>query len=292
MIFAGDFAQLPPAMGGESVSLYGSCDGMYASSKQSQEMAMGKAIWHQVTTVVILRQNMRQTLQTPDDDRISGHRGAPKITDKEFQNVSIITGLNVHKDEYNRLSAIRFAEETGQELVAFYSEDHMSIVEDDKCQPRGKGVHSNIMHISDYLQGLLWEAMPLANDKLLPPVLYLCKGMPVMIRLNSATELCITKGQEGVVYGWKDIIGSRGKRVLEVLFVSLTTPPTEVRIPGLLTNVIPLMQKSITVSCSLPDDTIIKVSCSQVHVLPNFSMTDFSSQGKTRVYNLIDLNNC
>ncbi len=104
----------------------------------------------------------------------------------------------------------------------------MSIAEDDKRQPKGKGVHGNITHISDYLQGLLWEAVLSANDKQLPPVLYLCKGMPVMIRLNSATELCITKGQEGVVYGWKDIIGSQGKRVLDVLFVSLTTPPTEV----------------------------------------------------------------
>ena len=32
-----------------------------------QESAIGKALWHQVTTVVILRKNMRQKLQTVED---------------------------------------------------------------------------------------------------------------------------------------------------------------------------------------------------------------------------------
>ena len=32
-----------------------------------QEAAIGKALWHQVTTVVILRENMRQKTQTDED---------------------------------------------------------------------------------------------------------------------------------------------------------------------------------------------------------------------------------
>jgi hypothetical protein len=32
-----------------------------------QESAIGKALWHQVTTVVIVRENMRQKLQSPED---------------------------------------------------------------------------------------------------------------------------------------------------------------------------------------------------------------------------------
>jgi hypothetical protein len=31
-----------------------------------QESAIGKALWHQVTIVVILRENMRQKLQSPE----------------------------------------------------------------------------------------------------------------------------------------------------------------------------------------------------------------------------------
>ena len=51
MVFAGDFAQLPPAVGGEGMSLYSHSIGSIASSMKSQEEAIGKALWHQVTTV-------------------------------------------------------------------------------------------------------------------------------------------------------------------------------------------------------------------------------------------------
>ena len=60
MTFSGDFAQLPPAVGGEPVSLYSRTIGVVAADMKSQEEAVGKALWHQVTTVVVLRENMRQ----------------------------------------------------------------------------------------------------------------------------------------------------------------------------------------------------------------------------------------
>lgn len=53
MIFAGDFAQLPPPIGKEHAALYSRTVGMNAVL-QDQESAMGKALWHQVTTMVIL----------------------------------------------------------------------------------------------------------------------------------------------------------------------------------------------------------------------------------------------
>ena len=64
MIFAGDFAQLPPPMGAENVSLYSRTIGKHSTSLKSQEEAMGHSLWHQVTTVVILRKNMRQLQKT------------------------------------------------------------------------------------------------------------------------------------------------------------------------------------------------------------------------------------
>lgn len=60
MIFAGNFAQLPPVIGHEHSSLYSHTVGMNATSLRDQEAAIGKALWHQVTTIIILRQNMRQ----------------------------------------------------------------------------------------------------------------------------------------------------------------------------------------------------------------------------------------
>ena len=51
----------------------------------------------------------------------------PSICDDKFQNVSIIIAKNLHKDEINRLGAIRFAQETGQKLMNFYSEDSVNV---------------------------------------------------------------------------------------------------------------------------------------------------------------------
>ena len=124
--FAGDFAQLPPPVGGENVALYSRTIGQSGTWKQAQEMAMGRALWHQVNTVVILRQNMRQTTQSEDDDKLhkalenmrykdcslvdiqflrshitSQLPGRPSITDPDFRFVSIIAAKNAQKDEIN-----------------------------------------------------------------------------------------------------------------------------------------------------------------------------------------------
>ena len=152
MVFSGDFAQLPPAVGRENVSLYSKSIGAVASDKKSQEEAIGKALWHQITTVVILRQNMRQKKQSPEDAKLrtalenmrykactaedisflrtlvsSEQPGRMSVCSNDFRNVSIITGTNLQKDEINRLGAIRFAQETNQELTDFYSDDTVRV---------------------------------------------------------------------------------------------------------------------------------------------------------------------
>ncbi|KII82908.1 hypothetical protein PLICRDRAFT_71588, partial [Plicaturopsis crispa FD-325 SS-3] len=154
MIFAGDFAQLPPVPRGPgSSSLYSAGVGTQHNSGNGiaeQEASIGKALWHQVTTVVILRENMRQKSQTPDDaklrtalenmrykdctqddinflmTRVAGTvHGRPRLGDKQFRNTAIITGINVHKDRINELGCERFAADTNQTLTHFYSKDEM-----------------------------------------------------------------------------------------------------------------------------------------------------------------------
>ncbi len=70
MVFSGDFAQLPPAVGGEYVSLYSRSIGTLLTDIKSQEEAVGKAQWHQVTTIVILRENMCQNKQSDGDAKL------------------------------------------------------------------------------------------------------------------------------------------------------------------------------------------------------------------------------
>jgi hypothetical protein len=302
MVFAGDFAQLPPAIGGENVSLYGRFIGARASDKKSQEESIGKALWHQVTTVVILRQNMRQQKQSEDDNkfrtalenmryksctlediiflrsRISSKLpNRPSVTDKNFRDVSIITAKNIHKDEINRVGALRFAQETRQTLTDFYSEDSPKIREEniDKSTSRCKVLH--VKEISDEMQEVLWNQLPSTTDKHIAGKLSLCIGLPIMIRHNFATELCITKGQEGYVYGWQSTVGSKNQRILDTLFVKLKNPPSSVQFNGLPENVVPIMASTKIIKAALLKDAAVQISRTQVEVLVNFSMTDFGS---------------
>lgn len=63
MIFARDFAQLPPST--DQGSLYSqSIESIIYTINiyKRQEASIGKVVWHQFTTMVILQQNMRQHL--------------------------------------------------------------------------------------------------------------------------------------------------------------------------------------------------------------------------------------
>ena len=318
MLFAGDFAQLPPAIGQEHASLYSRTVGSKSTSRRDQEAAVGKALWQQVTTVVILRQNMRQRSQTSDDaslrqaltnmrykactpqdiaflrTRISSClSNRPHIASSKFRDVSIITALNVHKDEINYLGSTRYAQETSQELTHFYSEDTLSSGGAERPKKIStKSPKNKTVIITDSLQNTLWNQPPSSTDKGIPGKLSLCIGMPVIIRTNTATELCITRGQEATVYSWQSTTGSKGQKMLDTLFVKLQNPPQAIQFDGLPANVVPLTRSTVSVKCALPNDESLTISRNQVEVLPNFAMTDYSSQGKTRLFNPVDLNNC
>ena len=94
------------------------------------------------------------------------------------------------------------------------------------------------------------------------------------------------------IVGWKSGIGSRGQIVLDTLFVKLDCPAKTINIEGLPENVIPLVKLKKSVKCTFPNGVSIPVRRSQVHVLPNFAMTVYSSQGKTRPNNVVILNSC
>ncbi|KAL1684491.1 hypothetical protein GGG16DRAFT_32579, partial [Schizophyllum commune] len=310
MIFAGDFAQLPPVRG---------CR-LYDRKVQTDKNIIGKAIWHQVTTVVILTENMRMRTATPRDRLfatalanmrygactradmslvnslvVGSEPGAPDLTDEKFKNVSIITARNAEKDAFNELGCKRFAEESGQVLTSFYSCDYRA-AEEMATGPSGKKGRGRKRPVnagsglSEGIQNTLWSSLPCFTEQI-PGRLDLCIGMPVMIRSNIATELCMTKGQEGVVCGWTASMGNRKQRVLDVLFVKLLNPPKTVNIEGLEPNVVPLSRQEERVTCLLRNDEVITIDRSQVPVLPNFAMTDYAAQGKTRSTNVVNLTN-
>lgn len=91
---------------------------------------------------------------------------------------------------------------------------------------------------------------------------------------------------------WQSAKGPEGQLILDTLFVELKNPPKTVKFEGLPDNVVPITRHSTATVCSLPNDDQISLSREQVPVLPNFAMTDYSSQGRTRPDNPVDLNSC
>ncbi|KAJ7806623.1 hypothetical protein B0H13DRAFT_2244087 [Mycena leptocephala] len=89
-----------------------------------------------------------------------------------------------------------------------------------------------------------------------------------MLRANDATEMCMTKGPAG-------------QQVLETLFVRLINPPRNIKIADLPENVVPLVRTITHITCLLQDDTLLSVLREQV-----------TSQGKSRIKNLVELGYC
>jgi len=122
----------------------------------------------------------------------------PNVAAKEFRNVAVICGKHSYKDKLNALGCERFAEDTGQTLTGFYSIDKWGKEVDPATKVKWGKNHkaSKLKHTSneiDYNDQLeIWKLPHCASENIAGK-LSLCIGMPVMIRNNDATELCITK---------------------------------------------------------------------------------------------------
>ncbi|KAN0101085.1 hypothetical protein V8E55_001069 [Tylopilus felleus] len=160
------------------------------------ESAIGKALWHQITTVIV--------------SPVPGH---PFLSSQKFQNVSIITAWNSHKDQINELGCTRFAKDNNQCLTPFYSED-ISLADSDITNNTSKRTR------------------------------------------HSRNAINISKK----VVGWTSTFGHHYQLMLDMLFVELENPATVVQLENLPLNVVP----------------IVCIRCRQVHVLPNFAMTDYN----------------
>ena len=301
IIVAGDFAQLaPPGQGCKS--LYNGDVGTNvnaATNPRGQKNTLGKVLWHHFTTVVLLRQNMRQNISSEDDDRFRtmlGNLRYKNCTDKDLdylksrtvtksnqshlltpntKDVPIITGRNVQRDKINLLCSEKYISEQKLESCDFYSVDKLV---------SSKNNQFSLMTTS--LQKQLWDTLPVDSEHL-PGKLTLCLGIPVMIKYNEATECSVTNGADCIVVGWQSTT-VYDIRTLEIIFVRLLKPKEPIQLEGLPINVVPIRCLERQITCRLPDDSEIIIIRKQVPVIPNFAITDYVSQGKTRPFNVID----
>ncbi|KIJ23407.1 hypothetical protein M422DRAFT_106741, partial [Sphaerobolus stellatus SS14] len=226
--------------------------------------------------------------------------GKDKLKSNLFRTISILTSGNKYRDKINDMGSDRYAHSTGQTLSQFYTIDTLTeaaVKQTQRIQGRSRlkcAYYQSHNTIHPVKQHALWKLYPdMTKHKV--GILSLCVGMPVMIKKNVATELCITNGAEADVVGWSSVSRNYcGKQisVLEVVFAKLKNPPKCVNLPGLPENVVPIPRSSTRIECMLPNGSIVPINREQVDIIPNFAMTDYASQGQTRPINVLDLTDC
>ena len=309
MVFAGDFAQLPPVL---AKPLYSKMKTIRQESAHSQEVLIGKSLWEQVTTVVILRANMRQTTAGHEDEKLRAlltnirykactnddleflstllpieEGGTRDIHATLFRTTSVITATNAAKNAINDCAALRFAIETRKVLQPFSAID--KVVEKTTRRSTEQRINKSL---SSNERKLLLKLPPNNTDNI-PGTLDICEGMPVTIRRNDATSLGITNGAEGVIVSW-DVFENptenvENTEVLDTVFVKLINPVTPVNIGSLPSNVVPIIRRSLRINCEHVDGTKRTVNRQQIPINLNFAMTCHASQGKTRKINVVSL---
>jgi hypothetical protein len=204
---AGDFAQLPPP--GVSPPLYSHNVSTVLHDTHSptvQKWTLGKALWHQVTIVVILRQNMRQKSQsvgdakfrtalenmrykscTEDDiellySRIAGPGpNQPKLAESQFRHVSVITARNIHRDKINEMGSVKFAKDFGEKMTTFYTADKWKSTENTKHIKKIVKHHIDPLRssntIPESLQEKLWSLPHSASKITLVSCPYVLESM-------------------------------------------------------------------------------------------------------------------
>lgn len=298
VIFTGDFGQLKPV---SEYALYNHDLIRHPSMSSALRLEgmnalKGVYLWRLVRTVVLLKKNQRQSgdkeyaallnrvrtgesetahwngdaddfatlqtrlLQNLDNESISRFQAT------EFGQTPIIVGRKQVRDLLNRRILAHHAAYIGAEVHKYYSRDHV-----DGSSPSTRD------------QEKLWLLASSRCDRA-PGYIQLFPGMKVMVQENVAFANNVVNGAVGTV---RDIRyeEDRGKRYASVVYVEI---PGAGRVCGNVDNdVVPIFPVRYTfkwtrkpaMETRKPD--IVKVTRTQLPLLPAYSYTDYKSQGRS-----------
>lgn len=294
VIFAGDFAQLPPVA---DQRLYGKLDTkVRASTERGQDMVFGKVLWQSVSRVVNLTVQYRQAGQenaefvsllqrlrvgrcTQSDFETLNSRVLenchPNLKSQEWLNAPIIVKDNAAKDALNEHCAIRFAQDNKRDLHWYYPVD------------KYKNSEITDATLVDHLRSLNSNH---TNQRLgcLPLVL----GMPVLVAQNFDVEGGIVNGSRGTVKKICYYIDGKGDRHLRSCVVHIPNSSSEA-MPNLSANDLPILRDSRAMSFRHPHTgRSCTMQRAQVPIVPAFTMTAHRAQGQTLPNVIVDLQSC
>lgn len=305
VIFAGDFAQLPPVGYKRLYTnlIHRQKKGSHLTA--SEKDVIGKLLWLSIRNVVVLKEVWRQKVQEghdavqvnamnmfvdllvrlregrcTDEDyqllctRLVGNV-QPEWSSEKWKRTPMIVSQNEAKDVLNNAATVAFAKRSGRELHWYYAIDRHDgkTLRDRDLLQHLRSLNSSV---TNYRQGKL------------PLVV----GMPVMVTSNFDVEGGVVNGCAGTLVSIRYWVDSEGERhALSCVIRSNTFRG----------DALPTLQEHDAVA--IADDKPIRFvhpasgkKCTikrfQLPVLPAFAMTAHKSQGLTLPSAMIDLESC
>lgn len=288
VIFAGDFAQLPPVNQTK----------LFSRAKSAKESTVfGLLLWRSVTTVVVLTEQMRQAgpENVPFVEMLSRLRdGRCTLADYDLLNTRLLRNViddehkglwydapmivysNAIKDAINLQATLAFAQRTGQRVNWYHSVDTY----------RGKPIEDDA--IIDLL-----DTLPSNKTGGRIGALPLVLGMPVVITENFDVMGGIVNGSKGILRKVRYRVGNDGKRYLTSCVVELpdlTADPLPNLPPGFVAV---LPNEAEMKSFRHPNSgRTLTLHRYQVPLEAAFAITAHKSQGQTMDRVIVDLNSC
>ncbi|TEB16189.1 hypothetical protein FA13DRAFT_1593326, partial [Coprinellus micaceus] len=292
IIFAGDFAQLPP-VGASSVSKLLKNASFMAGTASGQAQLDGKLLWLCVDCVVILQKPQRQEGdlnkrfvelldrlrlgECNDEDyeilctRVMAPEHAGLFdSNSPWRWCPIIVTDNASKDALNEACAIQFALDNDEELHWYYAVDRRL---------------GQVIRNEELVEALQWCDSGETKQRLgrLP----LCKGMPVLVSQNFDVAGGVVNGTRGTVVSVRYKLNRLKQRVCTSVVVAIDDKG--VPMPHLPQSHMPIIADTVDITFNKPGSESKKVQREQVAVVPAFSMTAHRAQGQTMTHAIIDI---
>jgi hypothetical protein len=302
VIFTGDMGQLKPvkALSLFSHLLVNDLRIETAQSAKGQDMLYGTYLWRQVTHVIELQKNMRQSGDQmyasllnrvrmghatsrfshlssggPSDVEIIANRelGILKGTCQDlsqFKDAPVIVGTKAIRDAINRVKVVEYAQATRQELFEYCSKDRISMVD-----------------LSGELRQRAWRIRSSVSKDSMGKI-PMVPGMKVMVTENIAIQNKIVNGSEGTLHSMKYKTDDDGNRYLLAAYIHV--PGSALQSPGCPLDVVPILpvRTGFTYQKDKYSPTFY-ISRLQVPLVPAYCYTDYKSQGRSLQCAVVDL---
>ena len=296
VILCGDLHQFPPVACAKSEALYYPVN----LAKGSDDAKIGRRIYEEFSTVVVLREQMRVTDQEWRDFLVRLRYGKVQRRDlttlrslllqhspidfssPPWADASLITPRHGVRTPWNQASLRKACSENGQRLLVCCAEDTI--------KSRPLSLRERYALVERGTREGRWKR------KDLPETIELAIGMRVMVTSNIATDLDITNGARGTVV---DIILNPEEPLLgDASIVELKYLPQcvlvklnrtrAVRLNGLDDGVIPIFPTKSSMQITLERKTQT-VTRFQYPITAAYCFTDYRSQGQTIPRVIVDI---